>query len=66
MPGGYVAVTQLLIRSKGAFVAVVGPCSMLTDAVGVCVDFTGAGVLVGSVFDCREDGTLAVATGDEF
>lgn len=60
------AVTQLLIRFQEAFLAVVGPGSMLTDAVGVDVDFTGAGVLVDSVFERREEGTLAVATGDEF
>ena len=63
--GGYVAVTQVVIRFQEAFAAVVGG-SMLTDAVGVGIDFTGAGVLIGSVFDGREDGTLAVATGDEF
>jgi hypothetical protein len=64
--GGYVAVTQVLIRFQGAFVAVVGPGSMLTAAVGVGVGVTSAGVIVGSVFDGSEDGTVAVATGDEF
>lgn len=60
------AVTQLLIRFQEAFVAGVGSRSMFTDAVGVGVGFTGVDALVGSVFDGGEDGTLAVATDDEF
>jgi hypothetical protein len=51
VPRVYVAVTQLLIRSQEGFVAVVGPGSALTDAVGVGVDFTGIGVLVVLVVD---------------
>jgi len=51
VPLVYVAVTQLLIRSHEGFVSVVGPGSVLADAVGVGVGFTGVGVLVDSVFD---------------
>lgn len=65
VPGGYVAVTQLLIRSQEGFVAVVRLGSTLTDAVGVGVDF-GVDVLVRSLFDGLGNATLAFATSDEF
>ena len=66
VPGGYVAVTQLLIRSQEGFVSAVGLGSTPIDAVGVGVDFGGVDVLVGSVFGGLGDATLAFATSDEF